>query len=147
MLRVGGSLKPGTAQASQLVRSFLRSERPSSLASDIMELGRINKTIYLLNYVDDVAYRRRVLTQINRREHRHRMIRAICYGRRGEIRKPSHSPNLSPTAPCGHSMMNPTMLNLTTLIATFRSNDCHGPNEDAEDGNDDAERENRPLPS
>ena len=88
MLRVAGSLRLGTVQASELVRSFLRSERPSSLASAIMELGRINKTLYLLNYIDDAAYRRRILTQINRGEHRHRMIRAICYGRRGEIRKP-----------------------------------------------------------
>ena len=80
MLRVAGSLKLGTVQASELMRSFL--------ASAIMELGRINKTIYLLNYIDDAAYRRRILTQINRGEHRHRMIRAICYGRRGEIRKP-----------------------------------------------------------
>ena len=88
MLRVAGSLKLGTVQASELVRSFLRSERPSSLASAIMELGRINKTIYLLNYIDDAAYRRRILTQINRGEGRHRVIRAICYGKRGEIRKP-----------------------------------------------------------
>ena len=43
---------------------------------------------YLLNYIDDAAYRRRILTQINRGEGRHRVIRAICYGRRGEIRKP-----------------------------------------------------------
>ena len=68
MLRVAGSLKLGTVQASELVRSFLRSERPSSLASAIMEPGRINKTIYLLNYIDDAAYRRRILTQINRGE-------------------------------------------------------------------------------
>ena len=88
MLRVAGSLKLGTVQASELVRSFLRSERPSSLASAIMELGRVNKTIYLLNYIDDAAYRRRILTQINRGEGRHRVIRAICYGKRGEIRKP-----------------------------------------------------------
>ena len=73
MLRVAGSLKLGTVQASELVRSFLRSERPSSLASAIMELGRVNKTIYLLNYIDDAAYRRRILTQINRGEGRHRV--------------------------------------------------------------------------
>ena len=77
--------KLGTVQASELVRSFLRSERPSSLASAIMELGPANKTIYLLNYVDDTAYRRRILTQLNRGQSRHRVIRAICYGRRGEI--------------------------------------------------------------
>ena len=80
--------KLGTVQASELVRSFLRSERPSSLASAIMELGPANKTIYLLNYVDDTAYRRRILTQLNRGQSRRRVIRAICYGRRGEIRKP-----------------------------------------------------------
>ena len=88
MLRVAGSLRLGTVQASELVRSFLRSERPPSLASAIMGLGRINKTLYLLNHIDDAAYRRRILIQINRGQHRHRMIRAICYGRRGEIRKP-----------------------------------------------------------
>ena len=68
LLRVAGSLKLGTVQASELVSSFLRSERPSSLASAIMELGRINKTVYLLNYIDDAAYRRRILTQSNRGE-------------------------------------------------------------------------------
>ena len=80
--------KLGTVQASELVRSFLRSERPSSLASAIMELGRVNKTTYLFNYVDDMASRRRILTQLNRGQGRHRVIRAICYCRRGEIRKP-----------------------------------------------------------
>ena len=53
-----------------------------------MELGRINKTIYLLNYIDDPGYRRRILTQLNRGEGRHQVIRAICHGKRGEIRKP-----------------------------------------------------------
>lgn len=28
--------------------------------------GRINKTIYLLSYIDDEDYRRRILTQLNR---------------------------------------------------------------------------------
>ena len=88
MLRIGGSLKLGTVQASELVRSLLKSERPSGLTQAIIELGRINKTIYLLNYVDDAAYRRRILTQLNRGEGRHQVIRAICHGKRGEIRKP-----------------------------------------------------------
>jgi len=32
-------------------------------------------------------YRRRILTQLNRGEGRHSVARAICHGRRGEIRK------------------------------------------------------------
>jgi Transposase and inactivated derivatives, TnpA family len=87
MLRIAGSLKCGTVHASELVRSLLKSERPSSLAQAIIDLGRINKTIYLLNYIDDEDYRRRILTQLNRGEGRHKVARTICHGRRGEIRK------------------------------------------------------------
>ena len=87
MLRIAGSLKLGTVHASELVRSLLKSERPSSLAQAIIDLGRINKTIYLLNYIDDEDYRRRILTQLNRGEGRHQVARTICHGKRGEIRK------------------------------------------------------------
>ncbi len=56
----------GKVQASVLVRSLLKSERPSGLTQAIIEVGRINKTLYLLNYIDDEDYRRRILTQLNR---------------------------------------------------------------------------------
>jgi TnpA family transposase len=87
MLRIAGSLKLGTVQASELIRSLLRSERPSSLAKAIIDLGRINKTLYLLNYIDNKEYRRRILIQLNRGESRHSVARVICHGQRGEIRK------------------------------------------------------------
>ncbi len=70
-----------------LVRSLLKSERPSGLTQAIIEVGRINKTLYLLNYIDDEDYRRRILTQLNRGESRHAVARAICHGQKGEIRK------------------------------------------------------------
>jgi TnpA family transposase len=53
----------------------------------IIEVGRINKTLYLLNYIDNEDYRRRILTQLNRGEGRHSVARIICHGQRGEIRK------------------------------------------------------------
>tara|TARA_R110000868_G_scaffold65823_10_gene196523 strand:- start:246 stop:1490 length:1245 start_codon:yes stop_codon:yes gene_type:complete len=87
MLRIAGSLKLGTVQASELIRSLLKSDKPSSLAKAIIEVGRINKTLYLLNYIDDEDYRRRILTQLNRGEGRHSVARIICHGQRGEIRK------------------------------------------------------------
>ncbi len=87
MLRIAGSLKLGSIQASELIRSLLKSDRPSSLAQAIIEVGRINQTLYLLNYIDDEDYRRRILTQLNRGEGRHAVARVICHGQRGEIRK------------------------------------------------------------
>jgi TnpA family transposase len=48
---------------------------------------RLAKTLYLLSYIDDEAYRRRILTQLNRGESRHGVARAIFHGQRGEVRQ------------------------------------------------------------
>jgi TnpA family transposase len=87
LLRLAGSLKLGTVSASELIKSLLKSDRPSGLSLALANLGRIPKTIYLLNYIDDQVYRRRILNQLNRGERRHSVARIICHGRRGEIRK------------------------------------------------------------
>jgi TnpA family transposase len=65
----------------------LSSDRPSGLTQAIIEAGKINKTLYLLNYIDDGDYRRRILIQLNLGESRHAVARAICHGQKGEIRK------------------------------------------------------------
>jgi TnpA family transposase len=80
LLRVAGSLKMGTVSASELVRGLQGGGRPSTLGRAIGELGRVAKTLYLLNYVDDEAYRRRILTQLNRGESRHSVARVIFQG-------------------------------------------------------------------
>ena len=87
MLRVAGSLKLGTVSALDLMRSLQRGNTPSTLSKAIGELGRIAKTLYLLPYIDDETYRRRILTQLNRGEGRHRLSRIVLHGQRGEIRQ------------------------------------------------------------
>jgi TnpA family transposase len=84
LLRVAGSLKMGAISASELTRSLLRSNCPSTLARAIGELGRVAKTLYLLPSIDDETYRRRILTQLNRSEGRHGVARTVFYGQRGE---------------------------------------------------------------
>ena len=69
------------------MKTLLKSDRPSGLAKAIKEVGRINKTLYLLNYIDSQEYRRKILTQLNRGESRHNVARSICFGQSGEIRK------------------------------------------------------------
>ena len=87
LLRVAGSLHQGTVSASELMRSLLRSKRPSTLARAIAALGRIPKTLYMLSYIDEEQYRRRILTQLNRSESRHSVARAVFHGQRGELRQ------------------------------------------------------------
>lgn len=45
MMRTAGSLKLGTIHASELIRSLLKSSRPSGLAQAIMEVGRVKQDV------------------------------------------------------------------------------------------------------
>jgi TnpA family transposase len=87
LLRVAGSLLAGEVSASEIIRALQAGGRLTTLARAIAELGRIPKTIHLLAYVDDVNYRRSILTQLNRQEERHSLGRALFHGQRGELRQ------------------------------------------------------------
>jgi len=85
MLRATGSLQMSVVKPSELIKSLHRASRTSTLGRAIGELGRIEKTLFLLSWVDDITYRRRVLTQLTRIEHRHRLAGAIRFGRKGKL--------------------------------------------------------------
>jgi TnpA family transposase len=89
MLRAAGSLQMGTVKASELIKALHRAAPrglpTSMLGRAIGELGRIEKTLFLLSWVDDIAYRRRVLTQLNRIEERHSLAGILRFGRRGKL--------------------------------------------------------------
>ena len=87
LLRLAGSLKLGVVRAAGLTRTLQTNDRPTRLARALQELGRLVKTLYLLRYIDDEAYRRRILIQLNRHEGRHRLARTVFYGKRGELRQ------------------------------------------------------------
>jgi TnpA family transposase len=69
------------------MRTLRIDDRPTKLAQAVAELGRIDKTIHSLTYVDDESKRRRTLTQLNRGEDRHKLGRAVFHGKRGELRQ------------------------------------------------------------
>jgi TnpA family transposase len=85
LLCVAGSLKLGKLSASDLMRTLQASK--NALAKAVAEVGRISKTLYLLHYIDDASYRRRILIQLLRGERRHRLARAVFHGQKGELRQ------------------------------------------------------------
>jgi len=87
LLRLAGSLKLVVVQAAGLTRTLQTNDRPTRLARGLQELGRLVKTLYLLRYIDDEQYRRRILVQLNRGEGRHQLARIIFHGKRGELRQ------------------------------------------------------------
>ena len=74
-------------QAAGLIRTLQTKDRPTKLARALEELGRLIKTLYLLRFIDDAAYRRRILVQLNRGEGRHQLARIVFHGKRGELRQ------------------------------------------------------------
>jgi TnpA family transposase len=87
MLRLAGSLKLGVVQAGSIMRTLQVGDRPTKLAQAVATLGRIDKTLHILTYIDDEAVRRRVLLQLNRHEDRHKLARTVFHGQRGELRQ------------------------------------------------------------
>jgi TnpA family transposase len=87
MLRLAGSLKLGTIQATSVMRTLQIDDRPTKLAQAVAEYGRVDKTIHCLTYIDDELKRRCTLIQLNRGEDRHRLARAVFHGKRGELRQ------------------------------------------------------------
>jgi TnpA family transposase len=69
------------------MRTLQVGDRPTRLAQAITEFGRIEKTLYSLNMLDDETKRRGTLSQLNRAEGRHSLGRAVFHGKRGELRQ------------------------------------------------------------
>ena len=74
-------------RAAGLTRVLQTNDRPTRLARALQELGRLVKSLYLLRFIDDESYRRRILVQLNRGEGRHQLARVIFHGKRGELRQ------------------------------------------------------------
>ncbi|APM40822.1 hypothetical protein BS101_19975 [Clostridium kluyveri] len=84
-MRVAGSLMLGTVNTTQLIKALQHGGKPIMLGKVIGELGRIFKTKHNLTYIDDEAYRRKILTQLNRGEFRHSLARALWNSKKGEL--------------------------------------------------------------
>lgn len=85
--RLVGSLKLSKVKAPDVLRVLSRNGSMSSLGKAVQEIGRVAKTLYLLAFIDDEAYRRRITTQLNRGETRGGLGRALYHGNKGEMRR------------------------------------------------------------
>lgn len=68
-------------RATGLTRVLQTNDRPSKLARALHEPGRLIKSLYMLRFIDDETYRRRILVQLNRGESRHQLARTVFRGK------------------------------------------------------------------
>ncbi len=86
ILRLAASIKQGTVTASLMLRKLGSYPRQNGLAIALRELGRIERTIFILDWLQNVELRRRVNAGLNKGEARNALARAVFFNRQGEIR-------------------------------------------------------------
>jgi TnpA family transposase len=87
VLRLACSIREGRVSASLIMSKLGSYARQNSLATALREMGRIEKTIFILDYVSDETLRRRIQRGLNKGEAMNALARAIFFGKRGEFRE------------------------------------------------------------
>lgn len=86
ILRLATSIKTGTVTASLMMRKLGAYPRQNGLALALRELGRLERTLFLLDWLQDPDLRRKVTAGLNKGEARNTLARAVFFNRLGEIR-------------------------------------------------------------
>ncbi len=86
ILRLATSIKQGTVTASLMLRKLGSYPRQNGLALALRELGRIERTLFSLEWMQSVELRRRVQVGLNKGEAKNALARAVFMNRLGEIR-------------------------------------------------------------
>lgn len=86
ILRLATSIKQGTVTASLMLRKLGSYPRQNKLAVALRELGRIERTLFMLEWMQNIDLRRRVQVGLNKGEARNALARAVFFNRLGEMR-------------------------------------------------------------
>lgn len=86
LLRLATSIRIGTVTASAMLRRLAAYPRQNGLALALRELGRIERTMFTLDWLRDPTLRRRANAGLNKGEARNALARAIFFNRLGEMR-------------------------------------------------------------
>ncbi len=86
ILRLAASIKQGTVSASLMLRKLGAYPRQNGLAVALRELGRIERTLFTLEWLQNTELRRRVQIGLNKGEAKNALARAVFFNRLGEIR-------------------------------------------------------------
>jgi TnpA family transposase len=79
MLRVAGSLKLGWVTASLFISKLQSFPQQNELTSSFAEYGRMIKTIFILRYLMNQPYRRKINSQLNKGERLHDLRRFLFF--------------------------------------------------------------------
>ena len=90
ILRLATSIKMGTVTASEILRKLAAYPRQNGLALALRELGKLERTLFTLDWLQDPQLRRRSHAGLNKGEAKNSLSRAVFFHRLGQIRERSY---------------------------------------------------------
>ncbi|HDH5888466.1 Tn3 family transposase [Staphylococcus nepalensis] len=87
VLRLAHSIREGRVSGSLMMGKLGSYARQNKIATALREIGRIEKTIFILDYITNETLRRRVHRGLNKGEAMNGLARALFFGKRGEFRE------------------------------------------------------------
>jgi TnpA family transposase len=85
IIRLVTSLKAGIVAPSVMMRKLAAYRRQNQLDLALQELGRIERTLFMLDWLESPELRRRCHAGLNKSEQRHFLAQAICTFKQGRI--------------------------------------------------------------
>ena len=86
ILRSAATMAAGVMRPSQLLRKFAAWPRRHDLAVALREVGRVERTLFIIDWLLDANMQRRAQIGLNKGEAHHALKSALRIGRQGEIR-------------------------------------------------------------
>jgi len=90
VVRLVASLRAGTVLPSAMLRKLAAYERQNQLDLALQEIGRVERTLFMLDWLESPALRQRCQAGLNKSEQRHALTGAICTFKQGRIADRTH---------------------------------------------------------
>lgn len=90
LMRVKGSLQSRHAAPDAIVQRLANASGADRLAKALTCIGKVEKTIFLLRWLDDPDFRASTERQLNRGEHRQSLAKWLFFANQGEFREGDH---------------------------------------------------------
>ena len=86
VLRLATSVRTGVTSASAMLERLGSYPRANGLALALREIGRVERTLFTLDWIDKPEERRRATRELNKGEAENALKRAIFFHRAGQVR-------------------------------------------------------------
>jgi TnpA family transposase len=86
MLRLTASVRTRTVSASLMLKRLGAYPRQNGLALALREIGRIERTLFTPDWLENPELRRQATAELNKGEARNALARAVCFHRLGRLR-------------------------------------------------------------